>query len=65
MKQLAVYYDTASRVSIYNYLQPLLQLPFDIILFGSVFTSQEIYGMMLVIAMNGILVWTTIRTKAH
>ncbi len=33
LKQLAVHYDTASRVTIYNYLQSLIQLVADIVIF--------------------------------
>ena len=37
LKQLAVQYDTASRVTMYNYLQSFVQLFFDVLVFKYVF----------------------------
>eukprot|EP00347_Sterkiella_histriomuscorum_P022785 403337172 len=63
LKQMAVQYDTASRVTMYNYLQSLIQLVFDIVVFNYAFQIQELIGILLVFVVNVFLICKILSTK--
>ncbi|CDW73109.1 membrane protein [Stylonychia lemnae] len=63
LKQMAVQYNTASRVTIYNYLQSLVQLIFDILIFDYNFQLQELLGILLVFLVNLFLIFKIISKK--
>lgn len=56
LKQMALQYDTASRVTMYNYLQSFMLVTIDITIFDYVFHEQEILGLTIVLAINFVLI---------
>ena len=61
LKQKALQYDTASRITMYNYLQSVIQLLFVMLLFNYVFQMQELLGIGIVLLTNVILVWKVLK----
>ena len=61
LKQKALQYDTASRITMYNYLQSVIQLFFDMLLFNYVFQMQEFLGIAIVLFTNVVLVWKILK----
>eukprot|EP00347_Sterkiella_histriomuscorum_P015516 403356734 len=56
-KTKAMQYEMASRLSIVIYFSVIFSLVFDLILIGTVFNSNEMYGMIVIFLANAISVY--------
>lgn len=53
-RAIAVQYEEPGRLAIINFLTPVIQLIFDLLVWKSTFTLQQIIGVAIVFIANGI-----------
>lgn len=57
----AYQYEEPARLAVVNYFQPVLQLAFDLLLFGTLFSLQQAMGILIVLSASAHKLWTSLR----
>lgn len=53
-RAIAIQYEEPGRLAVINFFNPVIQLIFDLLVWQSVFTQQQIWGVAVIFAANGI-----------
>ena len=53
-RAIAIQYEEPGRLAFINFFNPVIQLIFDLLVWQSVFTEQQIWGVAIIFAANGI-----------
>lgn len=53
-RAIAIQYEEPGRLAFINFFNPVIQLIFDLLVWQSVFTEQQIWGVIVIFAANGI-----------
>ena len=53
-RAIAIQYEEPGRLAVINFFNPVIQLIFDLLVWQSVFTEQQILGVAVIFAVNGI-----------
>ena len=53
-RAIAVQYEEPGRLAVINFFNPVIQLIFDLLVWQSVFTEQQIWGVAVIFAANGM-----------
>jgi EamA domain-containing membrane protein RarD len=53
-RAIAIQYEEPGRLAFINFFNPIIQLIFDLLVWQSVFTEQQIWGVAVIFAANGI-----------
>jgi EamA domain-containing membrane protein RarD len=53
-RAIAIQYEEPGRLAYINFFNPVIQLIFDLLVWQSVFTEQQIWGVIVIFAANGI-----------
>jgi len=53
-RAIAIQYEEPGRLAFINFFNPVIQLIFDLLVWQSVFTEQQIWGVAVIFAANGI-----------
>ena len=53
-RAIAIQYEEPGRLAVINFFNPVIQLIFDLLVWQSVFTQQQIWGIAVIFAANGI-----------
>ena len=53
-RAIAIQYEEPGRLAVINFFNPVIQLIFDLLVWQSVFTEQQILGVAVIFAANGI-----------
>jgi EamA domain-containing membrane protein RarD len=53
-RAIAIQYEEPGRLAFINFFNPVIQLIFDLLVWQSVFTEQQIWGVVVIFAANGI-----------
>jgi EamA domain-containing membrane protein RarD len=53
-RAIAIQYEEPGRLAFINFFNPIIQLIFDLLVWQSVFTEQQIWGVIVIFAANGI-----------
>ena len=53
-RAIAIQYEEPGRLAVINFFNPVIQLIFDLLVWQSVFTEQQIWGVAVIFAANGM-----------
>ena len=57
----AVQYEEPARLAVVNYFQTIIQLGFDVLFYGTVFTAQQAWGIAVVFGANSVKWGVTVK----